>query len=61
MPLLDLMLNGRDLSGFGPFDGINTVVEGLQLIDAENFDEISHSLGKLVILDPTNIDGEPKY
>ena len=60
MPLLDLMLNGRDLSGFRPFDGVSTVVEGLQLIDVQNLDGISHFLGKLFILDPTNIDGEPE-
>ena len=58
MPLLDLMLNGRDLSGFSESSGINTAVEGLQLIDVQNPDGISHFLGKLVVLDPTSIDGE---
>lgn len=53
MSLLDMMLNGRDLSRFN-----GALLEGLQLTDVQNLSKTPHSFGKLVILDPTNRGGE---
>jgi len=53
MPLLDMMLIGRDLIRFN-----GALLEGLQLTDVQNLSRIPHFFGKLVILDPTNRGGE---
>ncbi|MFN9942248.1 MAG: hypothetical protein ACK56I_22520, partial [bacterium] len=53
MPLLDMILNGHDLSHFN-----GALLEGLQLTVVQNLSGTPHNFAKLVILDPTNRGGE---